>query len=54
MVKDLEYNRQTVARWRKLNLQRYLEQHKLCQLKRYYFKKETERMRNKDTDLFLY
>ena len=52
MVKDLEYNRQTVARWRKLNRQRYLEQHNLCQLKRYYFKKETERMRN--TDLFLY
>ena len=51
MVKDLEYNRQTVARWRKLNRQRYLEQHKSCQLKRYYFKKETERMKNIDTDL---
>ena len=54
MVKDLEYNRQTVARWRKLNRQRYLEQHKSCQLKRYYFKKETERMRNIDTNIILY
>jgi len=45
MVKDLEYNRQTVARWRKLNRQRYLEQHKSCQFKRYYFKKEIERLK---------
>ena len=54
MVKNLEYNRQAGAKWRKLNRQRYLEQHKSCQFKRYYFKKETERMRNIDTDLFLY
>ena len=54
MVKDLEYNRKAVAKWRKLNRERYLEQHKLCQIKRYYFKKESERMRKIDTDIFLY
>ena len=39
MVKILEYNRQAVAKWRKLNRERYLEQHKLCQIKRYYLNK---------------
>ena len=54
MVKDLEYNRQVVAKWRKSNRERYSEHHKACQIKRYYFKKESERMRNIDTDIFLY
>jgi len=52
MVKDLEYNRQTVARWRKLNRQRYLEQHKSC-LNDIISRKKTERLRNIDTDIFL-
>ena len=51
MVKDLEYNRQTVARWRKLNRQRYLEQHKSC-LNDIISRKKTERLRNIDTDFF--
>ena len=54
MVKDLEYNRKAVAKWRKLNRERYLEQHKACQIKRYYFKKESERMRNIDIDIFYF
>ena len=52
MVKDLEYNRQTVARWRKLNRQRYLEQHKSC-LNDIISRKKTERLRNIDTYFFI-